>query len=1014
MQRVRRATIWTLLLLLVLLPLPPAAAQTPAVFQLNRSSVDLTLELGSQADVVVRVTNRSSSPRAARIVSAPFDTAAAAARGPQPLPLPRQAARLAPELARLAADQPVAMIVYFSLRPDLNAVANGADWNARGDTVFTLLNETAQRNQAAVRALLTARGISFRPLWIANALALTAPAGLAAELAARPDVALVSPDRRWTPPPPPAARAVSGCAPTADNVCWNIAAIGAQRVWQELAVRGAGITVATIDSGASYLHPALNTAYRGRQADGSYQHAYNWFDAAGDSAVPVDSAGHGTHVLGTMVGAAADRPAFGVAPDAEWIAARACLVTCSEADLIAAAQWLLAPTLLDGSAARPDLRPHVINNSWGYDVGGERFYDGYVAAWRAAGIFPVFAAGNLSALDYPIGNLAGCGTVASPGDSPLVTAVGALDSDGRLAEFSRIGPSPDGVLKPDISAPGSGISSSVGNSGYQVYSGTSMAAPHVAAAVALLWSANPALIGDLERTYQLLTGSARRVTDDARYSGAAHQACPISAYPNNIYGYGRLDAYTAVLRARPQSRWLQHRASLAQLPPGASTQLTLTVNAAAVPGAGVYETTLLVYPVNFSGAPARLTVRLTVPSRPEHVSLHGTLRDAESGTALRGTLETAGGARVLTDAAGVYQLQLPPQVTHRLTATALGYAPSQLEFSAAAGADAEQDLLLARRRAALTTSLAQPQLTATLTEVTTATLLLTADGNSAVSYRLEREFEPYGVWRSDEADLVATGWIEPPVDRQVLTLADDGVSEPIALPFSLTFGDYTSNTLRVSANGVAAFGRISHDFHTPGCFPLPETFGPAVAVLRADLDPSQGGEVSVAVLAEGVLVSWADVPLFDAAAAEPRRISAQLLIQPAGGFVLNYRSVAALTAADDLTIGVQDAARQAQSLVCNADWPTSAVLGDDLRIELRPQPLSADWLRWTAPEQSTLLPAQQAAVTLRARLMPGFDGTRRARLRVVSDDHDLPQRHVVVTVSQPPPPFRLLLSDVRR
>ena len=130
------------------------------------------------------------------------------------------------------------------------------------------------------------------------------------------------------------------------------------------------MTVASIDTGVDYSHPALAGKYRGRHADGSVDNDYNWFDPSHvcSTAAPCDNVGHGTHTMGTMVGGqipdGADQ--IGVAPGATWIAAKGCASSsCSRAALLAAGQWIVAPTDLSGRNPRPDLAPDVVNNSWG-------------------------------------------------------------------------------------------------------------------------------------------------------------------------------------------------------------------------------------------------------------------------------------------------------------------------------------------------------------------------------------------------------------------------------------------------------------------------------------------------------------------------------------------------------------------------------------------------------------------------------------------------------------------------
>ncbi len=150
----------------------------------------------------------------------------------------------------------------------------------------------------------------------------------------------------------------------------------------------------------------------------------------------------------------------GVAPRARWIAAKGCEGrVCSEFALLSSAQWILAPTDLEGHNADPARRPHLVNNSWG-GGGGSRWYEDSVDAWVAAGIFPIFSNGNAGP---------SCGSAGSPGDYPQSYAVGAFDSAGNIAPFSSRGRSAiDGGVKPNIAAPGVDIRSSVPGNGYAV------------------------------------------------------------------------------------------------------------------------------------------------------------------------------------------------------------------------------------------------------------------------------------------------------------------------------------------------------------------------------------------------------------------------------------------------------------------------------------------------------------------------------------------------------------------
>jgi subtilisin family serine protease len=190
-------------------------------------------------------------------------------------------------------------------------------------------------------------------------------------------------------------------------------------------------------------------------------------------------------------------------------------------------EWMLAPTNLAGHSPRPDLRPHVVNNSW-VTAGGTTLFQSAVQAWLAAGIFPVFAAGNSGPA---------CETILSPADYPESYAAGAFGFDGTITSFSSRGPSVFGTMKPDVTAPGATVRSSVPWGSYEAELwGTSFAAPHVTGTVALMLSLNPELIGNTELIRRHLDRSAVDVLDSS---------CGGDPGDNTDWGEGRLDAFAA-------------------------------------------------------------------------------------------------------------------------------------------------------------------------------------------------------------------------------------------------------------------------------------------------------------------------------------------------------------------------------------------------------------------------------------------------------------------------------------
>ena len=192
---------------------------------------------------------------------------------------------------------------------------------------------------------------------------------------------------------------------------------------------------------------------------------------------PCDNVGHGTHTMGTMVGGDGPgpfTPDTGVAPGAEWIAAKGCEdLGCTRSPSCRPASSSSPRPTSSGNNPDPSMRPDVVNNSWGSDDPNDTFYLATVQAWRAAGIIPVFAAGNAG----PV-----CGEAGSPGDFNEVFSLGATDIDDNIADFSSRGPSPSGKVNPNVSAPGVDVISSVPGGGYAAFSGTSMATPHTSRA----------------------------------------------------------------------------------------------------------------------------------------------------------------------------------------------------------------------------------------------------------------------------------------------------------------------------------------------------------------------------------------------------------------------------------------------------------------------------------------------------------------------------------------------------
>jgi len=500
-----------------------------------------------------------------------------------------------------ASDGKADFVVVLRSQADLSDAQAITDWQMRGEYVYTKLHGHAEHSQQGLRRMLQDYGVLFQPLHIINALIVHGgDQALVNRLAAREDVAQIIANRAIEIEQPQIS-ADGILSPEA--IEWNIQRVGASDVWSDYSVTGEGIVVAEIDTGTQWDHPALIDQYRGWDG-ATADHDYNWYDPYGQSPyVPSDVFGHGTHVMGTMVGYDGGGKRIGMAPGAQWISCKGgdnvsgYLLTD---ELLECAEWILAPTDLQGDNPEPSLRPHVVNNSWG---GGQNDYwfTGVIDAWRAAGIFPMFSNGN----EGPA-----CSTAGSPGDTWNAFSAGASDIDDLIAGFSSRGPALiTGYLKPDITAPGVNINSSLPDDTYGEYSGTSMASPHVAGAIALLWSSNPELIGQIDLSGWLLQQSAIPMTTDDGCGGDL-----LDAVPNNTWGYGLLDIYAAVTQVRTGNiipDWLSVTPLAGEVAPGESLEVTLTFTSS-LDMLGSYNSTLWLVADDPYNSDVRLPVNLTV------------------------------------------------------------------------------------------------------------------------------------------------------------------------------------------------------------------------------------------------------------------------------------------------------------------------------------------------------------------------------------------------------------------
>jgi serine protease AprX len=445
-----------------------------------------------------------------------------------------------------ASGQEMEFLVIMKEGTDLSSASQLKSKAEKGRFVHGELMRSAAGAQGPIREWLKAHGVKHRVFHIVNAILVKGDRKLMDALAARDDVERIegNPEIRNYPPLQEAAPAITS---STTGVEWNLSQVGAPDLWA-LGIRGDGIVIGGSDTGYRWTHEALKAKYRGWNGT-SADHNYNWHDAihtgggscGADSSAPCDDYGHGTHTMGTVVGDDGGGNQIGVAPGAKWIGCRNMNVGVgSPATYLECFEFFLAPYPIGGAPEQgdPAKAPDLTVNSW-HCPSSEGCLpltlETAVNNMKAAGIMTVVSAGNSSF---------SCGTIVDP---PAIYGsaytVGSTASNYTLSPFSSRGPAgTTGLMKPDIVAPGSSVRSAynASDSSYTTMDGTSMAAPHVAGGVALIWSAAPALRNDQDATAALLNGSAMKLTSIV-------EGC-VGDYtngPNNSWGNGLLDLHSA-------------------------------------------------------------------------------------------------------------------------------------------------------------------------------------------------------------------------------------------------------------------------------------------------------------------------------------------------------------------------------------------------------------------------------------------------------------------------------------
>ena len=444
------------------------------------------------------------------------------------------------------------VLILLQEQTDSKAAAKGyVDRKAARRAVTEDLRRTASRSQTNLLRLLQQQNAKHRAYWIANVIGAETTRGLVEALSTRDDVQVIESDRAFHVPLESSNDAVASQLTGPEEITSvgaNIRVIKATNLWA-LGFTGQGIVYANADTGVQWDHPALRSHYRGWNGT-TADHNYNWWDAIHsdidgngtnpigfNSPVPADDNGHGTHTMGIGIGDDGAGNQVGVAPGAKFICCRNMdQGTGRPSTYLECMQFFIAPTDLNGKNPDPDRGADTVGNSYTCppdELCAPNTLHVMLQNLRAAGVFMACSAGNSG----PV-----CSTIDSPPalDDAAIT-IGATDNSDNITSFSSRGPiAIDGSLrrKPDLVAPGFSVLSSYPPNTYQFLSGTSMSSPHVSGGVALLWSAFPAMRGNVDYTQTLLQQTAVHLTN-------ATMCGTNVGVPNNVFGYGRIDLLAA-------------------------------------------------------------------------------------------------------------------------------------------------------------------------------------------------------------------------------------------------------------------------------------------------------------------------------------------------------------------------------------------------------------------------------------------------------------------------------------
>jgi len=847
--------------------------------------------------------------------------------------------------------------------------------------VITALQEKASSTQVDLintlnQKLNSGEVKSFQSFWITNLIMVEGTKQTILELSNNPQIEIIDLDALLQLDP----YVFEGNSPSKiESAETGLKVINADKLWK-LGITGSGRLLMNIDTGVEGSHPALNSRWRGNFVP--YNQA--WFDPETNTTTPTDCDDHGTHTMGIMTGRAGS-DTIGVAPDAQWIAAKTICSSPHTSKSIAAFQWAMNP---DGNPNTINDMPDVISNSW-YDPNATDectgIYKTTFDAVEAAGIAIVFSAGN---------NGPGASTITKPKNINTnevnVFAVGNINGNTAgypIASSSSRGPSTCGgtgslLIKPEVVAPGTSVRSSIRGGGYGTMTGTSMASPHVAGAIALLKQVFPNLTGT-QLKYALYNTAVDLGVDGE----------------DNTYGKGLIDVYAAFL-------YLSNRDSV---PPTKITDLQVT-----------------------SSGSNTITIGWTAPfDNSPGGAIAYDIRYSTSGPILDSTT-FYNSSQVLNppkpDSAGIFQ-----------SLTVKGLAFNTTYYFAIRSKDVWNNWSEISNSISATT-LSKPVISVSpdsinlikpknLTFQDSIMITNNSINPSTLEFKLELQnhtfpsknfnfkFEPIlkessshdsknvdikgngmSIFGSGGPDLFGYRWKDnrDPNGPQFtwtsistsgtpVTLTDDSYSTQ-SLNFSFPFYGNTYTSVELVSNGYLRFTNYSSTYPTNGSIPSSSNPNNAIYGFWDDLNPGSGGNVYVLSSSDKFIVEFNNVPRYNDAAT---RVTFQIEIQKNGTILFRYKSMTGTL--NSATIGIENETGSDGLLIAyNSNYVSDSLI---VRIQKEPEWLNVNTLSGIISNGNSL------GIKLFMNSNDLTNGNYRMELKISSNDSTKPQIIVPVNLT---------------